>query len=391
MSARLAALRRALVCGTLVVFTEAAFAQAPASPPPPAVGVVAAEFKPMTESTDINGRIQARERVDIVARVTAFMMERNFTEGADIKKGDPLYKLERGPYEADVEAKQAAVAEAEAQLINANLTLSRAQELLQKTAGTQVAVDSALATQRTTAAQVKAAQAQLHLANINLGYTDINSPIDGRIGRTAVTPGNVVGLSSGVLATVVSDDPMYVMFPVAMRRILELRDRYADKGGFDAVVIRLRLPNGKLYDQVGKLDFVDIGVAKDTDTLMLRGTIPNPLMASTVAGTQIRELQDSEFVSVALEAVEPLKVLAIPRGAVLSDQQGDYVYVVGDGNKVEQRRIELGQTTPQIAGITSGIKQGEKVVVEGLQRVRPNAVVTPTVVKPAELKPGNRS
>lgn len=390
MSASLAALRRALVCGTLAVSTGA-FAQAPASPPPPAVGVVAAEFKPMTESTDINGRIQARERVDIVARVTAFMMERNFEEGADIKKGDPLYKLERGPYEADVEAKQAAVAQAEAQLINANLTLSRAEELLQKAAGTQVAVDSALAGQRTSQAQVKAAQAQLHLANINLSYTDINSPIDGRIGRTAVTPGNVVGLSSAVLTTVVSADPMYVVFPVAMSRILELRERYADKGGFDAVVIRLRLPNGKLYDQVGKLDFVDIGIAKDTDTLTLRGTIPNPLMASKVADSQIRELQDGEFVSVALEAVEPLKVLAIPRGAVLSDQQGDYVYVVGDGNKVEQRRIELGQTTPQIAGIASGIKQGEKVVVEGLQRVRPNAVVTPTVVKPPALKTGNRS
>ena len=386
----LANLHRALVGGSLIM-SSCALAQAPAAPPPPAVGVMAADFKAMTESTEINGRIQARERVDIVARVTAFMMERNFEEGADIKKGDPLYKLERGPYEADVEAKQAAVAQAEAQLINADLTLSRAQELLQKSAGTQVAVDSALAGQRTGLAQVKAAQAQLHLANINLGYTDINSPIDGRIGRTAVTPGNVVGLSSGVLATVVSADPMYVVFPVAMSRILELRDRYADKGGFDAVVIRLRLPNGKLYDHVGKLDFIDIGIAKDTDTLMLRGTVPNPVMASKVAESQIRELQDGEFVSVALEAVEPLKVLAIPRGAVLSDQQGDYVFVVGDGNKVEQRRIELGQTTPQIAGITSGIKQGEKVIVEGLQRVRPNAVVTPTVVKPPALKPGNRS
>lgn len=340
-------------------------------------------YLPMTESTEINGRIQARERVDIVARVTAFMTERLFDEGSEIKKGAPLYRLERGPFEADVEAKQAAVAQAEAQLINADLTLARAQELLQKSAGTQVAVDSALATQRTTKAQVKAAQAQLHLAQINLGYTEINAPIDGRIGRTAVTVGNVVGLTSGTLATVVSDDPMYIVFPIAMRRILELRDRYVDRGGFDAVRIRIRLPNGKMYGEVGKLDFIDIGVAKDTDTLTLRGTIANPVIATKVAESQIRELQDGEFVSVVLEAIDPLKVLAIPRGAVLADQQGDYVYVVGDGNKVEQRRVKLGQTTPETAGVASGLKEGEKVIVEGLQRVRPNAVVTPTVIKPA--------
>jgi membrane fusion protein (multidrug efflux system) len=348
---------------------------------PPAVGTVKAEFKPMAESTEINGRIEARNRVDLVPRVTAFLNERLFTEGADVKKGQLLYRLERAPFEADVAAKEAAVAQAKAQLENADLTLARAQELLQKNSGTQVAVDSALATQRVAAAQVKAAEAQLHQSQINLDYTEINSPIDGRIGRTAITIGNVVGPTSGALATVVSPDPMYVTFPVAVRRVIELRDRYADKGGFDAVKIRVRLPNGEMYGQTGKLDFIDIGVARDTDTIILRGTIPNPVVQTT-GESSIRELTDGLFVTVSLEAVEPLKVLAIPRAAILSDQQGDYVFVVNDKNVAEQRRVQLGQSTPDIAAVAEGLKPGEQVVVEGIQRVRPNLVVAPAPASP---------
>jgi len=335
----------------------------------------------MAESTEINGRIEARNRVDLIARVTAFLNERLFTEGADVKKGQLLYRLERAPFEADVEAKEAGVAQAEAQLENADLTLSRAQELLQKSSGTQVAVDSALATQRTAAAQVKAAQAQLHQSQINLDYTEIKAPIDGLIGRTSITTGNVVSPTSGTLATIVSPDPMYVTFPIAVRRVLELRDRYADKGGYNAVKIRVRLPNGDMYSQTGKLDFVDIGVAKDTDTITLRGTIPNQVIGA-VGESKLYELTDDEFVTVSLEAVEPLKVLAVPRAAILSDQQGDYVFVVNDKNVAEQRRVKLGQSTPDVAAVVEGLKPGEQVVVEGIQRVRPNLVVAPAPASP---------
>ena len=264
---------------------------------------------------------------------------------------------------------------------NADLTLSRAQELLQKNSGTQVAVDSALATQRTAAAQVKAAQAQLHQSQINLDYTEIKAPIDGLIGRTSITTGNVVSPTSGTLATIVSPDPMYVTFPIAVRRVLELRDRYADKGGYNAVKIRVRLPNGDMYSQTGKLDFVDIGVAKDTDTITLRGTIPNQVIGA-VGESKLYELTDDEFVTVSLEAVEPLKVLAVPRAAILSDQQGDYVFVVNDKNVAEQRRVKLGQSTPDVAAVVEGLKPGEQVVVEGIQRVRPNLVVAPAPASP---------
>jgi membrane fusion protein, multidrug efflux system len=374
--------RRVALAGAIFLLAAPALAQLPVAAPP-AVGVVEAAYKPMAESTEINGRIQSVQRVDIVARVTAFLDEQLFVEGAEVKNGDLLYRLERAPFQADVEAKQAAVAEAEAQLENANLAVGRAEELVKRQAGTQVTLDNARTTQRSAAAQLKAAQAQLEQSQINLDYTEIRSPIDGRIGRTAVTIGNVVGPTSGTLATIVSGDPMYVVFPVAMRRVLELRDRYVDKGGFDAVTIRLRLPDGKIYGQQGKLGFVDVEVAKDTDTIVLRGTIANPIiMAGSIP---IRELVNDEFVSVLLEAVQPLKVLAVPRAAVLSDQQGDYVYVVNAQNVVEQRRVKLGQSTPETAGIIEGLKEGEKVIVEGIQRARPGAVVAPA---PASPTPG---
>jgi membrane fusion protein (multidrug efflux system) len=345
---------------------------------PPVVGVVAAEYKPMTESTEVAGRIRAREHVDLVARVTAFLNEKLFSDGALVQKGELLYRLERAPLEADVEVKKAGVAQAQAQLDNADTALARAEELLQKSSGTQVAVDNARAEQRTQSAQVKSAQALLQQAQINLGYTEIRAPISGRIGRTSVTPGNVVGPTSGVLATIVSPDPMYVEFAVSVRRSLDLRDRYARKGGLDAVRVRLRLPNGRLYSEIGKLDFYDVSIAKDTDTLLHRATIDNPVQQAT----GLRDLTDDMFVSVSVEAVEPSKALAVPRSAILTDQQGSYVYIVNTDDKVEQRRVKLGQSAPGIAAITEGLKEKEKVIVEGIQRARPNLVVAPEMVSP---------
>lgn len=362
-----------------LLLASPAMAQEP-SAAPPVVGVMNAELKAITESAEFNGRIQAPDRVDLVPRVTAFLNERLFEEGADVKKGDLLYRLERAPFEAEVRAREAAVAQAEAQLENANVTLKRAQELLRRETGTQVAVDDALASQRSAAAQVKSAEAQLKQSQINLDYTEIRAPVSGRIGRTAVTAGNVVTPTSGVLTTIVSQDPMYVLFPVSVRRALELRDRYAAHGGFEAVRIRLRLPDGKMYDQTGKLDFVDIRVETETDSITFRGTIPNPAQQHG-----LRELAHDMFVRVSLEAVEPTKVLAIPRAAVLSDQQGSYVYVVNDQDVAEQRRVTLGQSTPATAAIAAGLKEGDRVIVEGIQRARPNLRVAPA---PASPQPG---
>lgn len=369
---------RMLAAGFLTFIAGGTGWTQPAAGPPPAVGIVEAIRRPITETNEFLGRVEAVNRVNVVARVTAFLEQRLFVEGAELKKGDPLYRLERGPFEADLASKQAQVAQLRAMLENAKLTTDRARTLLSGPAGQQSTYDAAIANQRSLEAQVQAAQAQVDASQINLDYTMISAPIDGKIGRTAVTEGNVVGPSSGVLTTIVSQDPMYVTFPVPLRQGLELRERYGPQGGLEAVVIRLRLPNGRMYGKSGKLDFVDNTIAQNTDTITVRGEIANPILrAPSAAGVTVHELTDGEFVTVLLEGVQPIEVLAVPRSAVLSDQQGDYVFAVGAGDKAEQRRIKLGQSTPTIASVISGLAAGDKVIVEGLQRVRPGQAVSP--------------
>ena len=363
-----------LTFAPLLSATPAAAQRAPAGPP--AVGVTKAQTLPITETSSFVGRIQATSRVDLVARVTAFLEQRKFVEGAEVKPGDLLYQLERGPFAADVAAKQGAVQQAQSQVQLSTLTLQRAQTLLNTPAGQQSTVDTALATQLSNQALLAEAQAQLDASKINLDYTEIHAPIAGKIGRTAVTIGNVVSPSSGVLATIVSQDPMYVVFPISERSAEELRQKYATKGGFNAVVIHLKLPDGRTYAQTGHIDFVDNTIAQNTDTITLRGTIANPPI-DTVNGNALRELTDGEFVSVLIEGVEPVDLLAIPRAAVLSDQQGNFVYTVDADNKVVVTRVTLGQTSGALVTIVSGLKPGDSVITEGVQRARPGQPVNP--------------
>jgi membrane fusion protein, multidrug efflux system len=373
---------RLLLIAALALFPLEAEAQlGPGGPP--AVGVVRAQRQQITQSDEFVGRIQAVYRVALVARVTAYLEKRLFVEGAEVKQGDLLYLLEQPPFQAQVDANKANVDQLTAQHRNAQLTLERQELLLKTPAGQQSNVDAALANERALAAQIAGAQAQLKTAQINLGYTEIRAPVDGKISATAITEGNVVSLSTGTLANIVSQDPMYALFPISTRAGLDLRNRYAPKGGFAAVLIKLRLPDGTIYDHEGKLDYVSPTVAEQTDTITLRGVIPNPVLPGMQANQPgSRPLVDGEFVTVLLQGVQPLTVLGIPRAAVLSDQQGDYVYVVDAQNKAQIRRIQQGQSTPSTAVITNGLKEGELVIAEGLQRARPGEVVSPAPATP---------
>jgi membrane fusion protein (multidrug efflux system) len=371
-----------LLIAVLALFSLSAEAQ-PAPGGPPAVGVVRAQRQQITQTDEFIGRIQAVNRVALVARVTAFLEKRQFVEGAEVKQGDLLYLLEQPPFQAQVDASKGNVDQLVAQHRNAELTLERQQLLLKTPAGQQSNVDAALAQERSLAAQIASAQAQLRTAQINLGYTEIRAPIDGKISATAITEGNVVSLTTGTLATIVSQDPMYALFSISVRAGLDLRNRYAPKGGFSAVLIKVRLPDGTIYDHDGKLDYVSPTVAQQTDTITLRGVVPNPVFPGMQANDPgSRPLVDGEFVTVLLEGVQPVTVLAIPRAAVLSDQQGDYVYVVDAENKAQIRRIQQGQSTPSLAVVTNGLQEGELVISEGLQRVRPGAVVSPRPATP---------
>ncbi len=368
---------RQLGVGSIVLLLASpVLAQVPGGPP--VVGYTVAEKKPVMQVQEFIGRVEAINKVNVIARVSAQLEEAPFKEGTEVKKGDVLYQLERPPYEAAVESAKASVDQFRALLRNATLTTERYKTLLSGPAGQQSSVDSALAQQQAYEAQLLGAQAQQKTAEINLGYTIITSPIDGKVGRIAVTVGNIVGPNSGTLTTIVSQDPMYVTFPVPSPTLLELGRMYAPKGGFNAVVLRVRLPDGTLYAERGKLDYVDPSVATNTDTVVVRGTIPNPLRKVSQNGdVAVRPLIDGEFVTALVEGVEPVVALAVPRSAVLSDQQGDYVYVVGSDDVVTQRRIQLGQSTAAVAMVSAGLSEGEKIITEGIQRVRPNIKVAP--------------
>ena len=364
------------------VLPVAAGAQ-PAPGGPPAVGVVRAERQQITQTDEFIGRIQSIGRVALVARVTAFLEKRLFVEGSEVKQGDLLYQLEQPPFQAQVDNNKANVAQLQAQHTFAEQQLARSQYLIKTPAGQQQTVDQDVSNERSLAAQVASAQAQLDIAEINLGYTEIRAPIDGRISATEVTEGNVVSPTSGTLANLVSQDPMYVLYPISVRAGIDLRNRYDAKGGFNAVVLKIRLPDGRIYGQNGKVDYVAPTVATNTDTITVRGVIPNPVRPGASPGEPApRELFDGEFVTVMIEGVEPITVLAIPRAAVLSDQQGDYVYVVDAQNKAQQRRIQLGQSTPSTAVVSSGLTEGELVISEGIQRARPGEVVSPSPATP---------
>jgi membrane fusion protein (multidrug efflux system) len=384
------AMLRALLAALPLLLLSAPPSQAQFGPQgPPAVGVITAEKRPVTETTEFIGRVEAIDRVDLRARVTGFLEERQFREGQEVAAGQPLFRLERPPFEAQVAQAQAQVAAAEAELNNATIALNRARELVRTQAGTQVRVDDATANQRTAQAQLLGAQAQLRVTQINLGYTEITAPFAGKIGRSNFSPGAVVGPDSGPLATIVSQDPMRVAFPVSLRAGIELRDRYEGRGGAQAVRVRIRLANGQIFGESGRIEFIDTQVNRDTDTLLVRARIANPMRSEQgPTGDPERPLIDGMFVTVFVEGVEPVQAVVIPRAAVLQDQGGNFVFTVGAENRAQRAGVALGRSLGDQVVIEGGLQGGETVITEGVQRVRPGQPVAPSPASPPALRQG---
>jgi membrane fusion protein (multidrug efflux system) len=363
-----------MLCASLLAGCEDRSEAPPAAAaPPPAVSVVELAPQDVTPSMQFVGRVAALAKVDIVARVTGFLEPGSssntralFDEGSEVKKGDLLYVIEPPPFQAQVAAAKAQVAQAEANLAQASATLKRVQQAVTSGAVSQQELDQALAASQEGQAQVLVAQAQLQIAEINLGYTEVYAPIGGKIGMTRFTIGNRVGPDSGVLATIVSQDPIYVTFPVSAAVIAQLQD---EASGVlpppNSFVVRVDLPDGTAYAQPGTIDFLSNQVDQNTDTLTVRAEFANPE----------RRLIDGQFVTVTVETSAPETALVVPQPAVQTDQTGSYVLVVDNADKVEQRRVTLGSNQGTGVVVQSGLKQGDKVIVEGLQKVRPGMVV----------------
>ncbi len=334
------------------------FAQAPVR-----VGVVKAEKKEITQGAVFVGRVDAVQKVDIRARVKGYLQSVKFVEGQAVKVGEPLYEIEPDLFKADVEQAQGALERAKAGKTLAAIQLKRASELLTRQAGTAVRRDEAAAADQQAAGAVLSAQANLDTAKINLGYTSIKSPINGRIGLTNVTVGNVVGPDSGVLATIVSQDPIYVTFPVSERDFLRVKGDVKTK--LENVGVNLIFPDGATYDKTGKVNFVDVKVNRATDTVTLRAVFPNPQ----------ERLKDGELVRVRLASEKPKGQIVVPQSALLADKDGVYVFVVENGKAVV-RHVKPGGEEGADTVIEQGLSGGEMVIVDGLQNVRPGAPVT---------------
>jgi membrane fusion protein, multidrug efflux system len=339
--------------------------------PPPAVSVISVTSRQVTATGSFVGRITAINKVDIVARVAGFIEERNFTEGQLVKKGDLLFRIEQDTYKAAVDQQAANLAKAKATETNAALQLQRGQELIKNQNIPQSTLDQRAADEQSAQADVMQAQALLEQAQINLGYTEIRSPIDGRIGLATFTVGNLVQPSSGTLATIVSLDPIYVTFQASERDIIEYRRRVAQSGDKDPhVAVHVKMPDGSEYPHPGLTNFLDVQVDSNTDTVAVRAQIPNPDGLLIPGG----------IVGVTTERGAPEAALVVPQSAVQLDQAGHFVLVVDDTKKVELRRVTTGVEQGQDVVVTNGLKEGELVIVEGVQKVRPGQVVAATVV-----------
>ena len=349
------------ICGIILP----AYAQQGAPAPIP-VGTIKAERKAIARNAEFVGRVEAINRVEIKARVTGYLDAALFKEGDFIKEGASLYRIEKGLFDAAVKQAEGALERAKAAKILTVVQLQRAEELLAKNSGTAVARDQALAADEQAKGTILEAEANLQTAKINLGYTDIVSPISGKIGRSSITKGNVVGPNTGTLTTIVSQDPMYVTFPVSQREFL--RAQQTGKGpNVESIKVKLRYSDGTFYDQLGVINFVDVSVDRATDTVTVRASVPNPKEG----------LIDGQLMRVVLEAGEPDEKIVIPQSALIADQEGVYVFVVEDG-KAAVKRVKTGGGEGAGVVIDSGLSGGELVIVEGLQTVRPGLPVRAT-------------
>lgn len=345
-----------------------------AHPPPPAVGVQAAFEKGISRSFEFVGRVKAINEVELRARVEGFLEKMLFVEGQTVKTGDLLYQIEKVQYQAQVDRVKADIAIDEAELINAKLQYDRSLDLSKRQFGTQALADTDKAKLENAKGKLEHDKAMLMQAEANLGYTDIRSPIDGRVGRTAYTIGNLVNPQSGVLATIVSIDPIYVLFPVSVRDLHVIRDaRIADAGpggGQAKIDIGVRLSDGREYPHNGVWNFTAPRVDQQTDSLTIRATLPNPQGI----------LVDGEFVTATIRERAQEKRLCVPQSALQADQIGYYVLVVDKDHRVVQRRVKTGPNDGLDVVIVSGLAAGDLVIVEGIQKVHPGQVVQEQVL-----------
>jgi membrane fusion protein, multidrug efflux system len=344
----------------------------------PAVPVSVAVVEPRMTMTweEFSGRLEAVERVDVRSRVAGAVQAVHFREGAPVKQGDLLVTIDPQPFAAEVERLEAQVAAAEARVIYTRNELERGRQLLDTRVVSPRDVDQRTNSSREAEANLKAARAALQAAQLNLGYTEIRAPVAGRVGRLEITVGNLVAAGPGapVLTTLVSIDPIYASFHADEEAVLRALQQIGADGaasgkiGQIPVLMTTASQNG---DPIrGELQLIDNQVDARTGTVRVRAVFANP-DARLIPG---------QFARLRMGATEPVQVVAVDERAVGTDQSRKFVLVVDQENKAAYREVALGAVADGLRIVTSGLTAGERIVVNGLQRVRPGALLAPQVV-----------
>lgn len=360
-----------LLSASVVLITscgENAEQNAPSANPGPEVTVVKAHEEPVPLTKELVGRLAATRVAEVRARVAGIILQRVYNEGTDVKSGQVLFKIDPAPLEAEVHAQEATLAKAQADAANAALTAKRYRELAAKKLISTQDLDSAQATERTTAAAVRVAQAKLEKARLDLSYATVTAPINGRAGRAMVTEGALVGQGEATqLTTIEQIDPIYVNFSVSvtqMQQIATAGEHMITKSGDGKrMPVAVTLPDGSRYEHAGSMDFSDSAADPATGTVSLRAVVPN----------KENRLLPGMFVNLQLSLGRLEHAFLLPQATLARDTQGAYVMVVDAAGKVEQRRVTSHGMTSTDWIVTGDLAEGDQVILEGLQKVKPGA------------------
>jgi len=351
---------------------NAALAQQPTGQNRPPTPVTVAEIKPEnTPATfEFTGKTASSRQVEIRARVEGYLDKIAYEEGSLVKNKQLLFQLDPDQFKAALASAKAELAQREALLTNANLTLKRVRPLAKQNALSQQDLDNAIANQLTAQAQVQAAQAQVDQAQLNLGYTTIKSPLNGLSGSSNFREGSLITPgSNSLLTTIVQLDPMWVNFGIGENEVLKIRSQQKAgqlKGpGISKVEVNLILADGSAYPQKGYITFVDPVVNAETGTYNIRAEVPNPSNA----------LRPGQFVRVQIKGVFRPDAIMVPQRSVMQGPNGKFVYVVGPDNTAQPKPIDVGDWYGDQWIVTSGLASGDQVVVDGAVRLQPGAPV----------------
>ncbi len=357
------------------------------APPPPEVGVIVARAHEVPIVREASGRLAPTRASDVRARVPGVLQKRLYKEGSFVKEGEPLVIIDPAPYRAALAQATAQLEQAEASATNAKVAANRNRELAKQNLVSRMQLDDAEALERTTAAQVSAARAQVQTARINVGYATITAPISGRAGQMRVLEGALVGQGEATLITTIENiDTLFVFFDQPSTEFERLQRAQAagavTLAAGNLAEIRIKRPDGQLYEEKGTLDFADYTVNPTTGSVAFRGKIANPN----------RTLLPGAYVTVRLTAGTLNKGFRVPQLAVQRDGQGPFVLVVGKDGMVAQKRVETVGTVDNDWVISSGIEDGDQVIVSGLQKVQPGAPAKAAVVPaPGTPAPGEKA